>query len=267
MNVLDFNILPGWPASTETWQFLQNMILQVQQVSLIGGTNYIVSGCLDTGGIVSNGIVVVNGEPFPFIGGPVQPNVVIVDTPTKREFFGGVQNNYYHERTATFGSGSGAVAWSSFKRNDPANGVLSRLEKVEKMLKPLMGYTAGGATVYGSWLFWGRPASEIPAGWEAVPDDADWKGKVPVVLDATQVEFNEVGKTGGAKTHTLLRQELPHFQLQVNTGDQQGRSDNANDRDVMIPGNSTKNTDYLGDGLAHNNLQPYRVVMFIRFVG
>lgn len=35
------------------------------------------------------------------------------------------------------------------------------------------------------------------------------KGRVPVGLDAAQVEFDVLGKAGGAKTHTLTTSELP----------------------------------------------------------
>ena len=62
-----------------------------------------------------------------------------------------------------------------------------------------MGYDVSGTTYYGSWLFWGRPAGEIPDGWEAVPD-AEWKGKIPVVMDDTDVDFDVVGEMGGSKT-------------------------------------------------------------------
>lgn len=35
-------------------------------------------------------------------------------------------------------------------------------------------------------------------------------GRTPVGLDATQAEFNGIGKTGGSKTHKLTWQELPN---------------------------------------------------------
>lgn len=37
----------------------------------------------------------------------------------------------------------------------------------------------------------------------------NFKGKVPVGLDATDTDFNEVGKTAGEKTHTLTIAEMP----------------------------------------------------------
>lgn len=272
MKLLDFINKAGWPISTDTFEWMQNQMLQLQYGSLLGGSNYILQGCTVNNGITTNGWVVVNGEVLPFVGGALQANVIVVDVPTQREFFGGQQNNYYHERTATFGTATVQYAWSTFSRNDPANGVLSRLDKVEKMLKPLLGYSVNGTTVYGSWLFWGRPASEIPAGWEAVPD-ADWKGRGPVVLDETQTEFNTVGKTGGSKTVTLTDAQLTH-EHDIPRGDSYNGDDEQSA--MRVGGGQGSNTQTPiplkignsdGSRAPLNILQPYKVVMFIRFVG
>lgn len=272
MNKLDFSIKAGWPASAETWKYLQNMVLQAQNAGLLGGKNFIVSGCTVSGGNATDGLICINGEQLPFVGGPIQSKVIIVDTVSNREFFGGALNPYYHNRVATFGSGTGEVLWADFKRNNPDNGVLARLDKVEKMLKPLMGYTVGGSTVYGSWLFWGRAASEIPEGWEAVPD-ADWKGRVPVVLDAADPNFDTVGKLGGESTHTLTEAEFTHT-VPIPRGD--AYTGDAYESDMKVGGGQGANPQSVvpvkignssGSVSPHNNLQPYRVVMFIRFIG
>lgn len=270
MNKLDFNIKPGWPGSTETWEYLQNMILQAQGTSLLGGRNLILSGCIESVGNATDGIVCIDGEIFPFIGGPVQPTIIIVDAEVSREFFGGAINPYYHNRTATFGTGAGSVAWTDFKRNNPDNGVLARLDKVEKMLKPLMSYDVAGVPTYGSWLFWGRPASEIPSGWEAVPD-ADWKGRVPVVMDTADADFDTVGKVGGEKKHTLSIGEIPAHTHTVKPPSSEGtpgfgKSTTGNDPEENT-GINAFNSGSTGGGGSHNNLQPFKVVMFIRFAG
>jgi hypothetical protein len=136
MNRLDFNILAGWPGSTETWKFLQDMILQLQQVSLLGGANYILSGCGVVGPIVADGVVVINGEILPFKGGALQANVVVTDTVTTREFFGGARNPYYHNRQATFGSGAGAIDFASMLRL-PVEGLVKKYYDLANALTAL----------------------------------------------------------------------------------------------------------------------------------
>jgi microcystin-dependent protein len=42
------------------------------------------------------------------------------------------------------------------------------------------------------------------------------KGRIPVGLDAAQVEFDTRGETGGAKTHTLLASEIPSHTHGIN---------------------------------------------------
>jgi len=134
MKLLDFSILNGWPASSSTWKFMQEQLLQLQILSLLGGNNFIVSGCTDLGGTIDNGWVVVNGEILPFVGGAVQANVVIVDTAVNRGFSNGTSNPYYHNRVATFGVDGAAPLWTSFEVNDPSDGVLKRLRVAEALL-------------------------------------------------------------------------------------------------------------------------------------
>lgn len=136
MNQLDFTEKAGWPASAETWEFLQNMILQTQFASLLGGRNWIVDGCVESGGNVTDGTVCIDGELLPFVGGPIQSSVIIVNDVTNRAFFGGASKPYYHRRSATFGSGSAAIAWTSFQRNDPDNGVLAIIGNLQKRWLP-----------------------------------------------------------------------------------------------------------------------------------
>ena len=269
MNKYDFTQTGGFPVDQEVFALAQDNTELAAKAALLGGSFCILSGCEVVGTNVSNGIVVVNGEVLPFVAGVISAKVIIVETVNNLMYEDGNSKGVEKVRYATFGDdGLTNYLWTSFKRNTPSNGLLARVDKLEKMVAPLLGYDdpdAPGTTVYGSWLFWGRPAEQIPSGWEAVPD-AEWKGRVPVVLDDTQVEFNEVGKIGGFKTHTLTREQLPSYTVPLPNSSVAGKSDNANDRDVMIPA-ATQNLNVGGDGEAHPILQPYKVVMFIRFVG
>lgn len=87
------------------------------------------------------------------------------------------------------------------------------------------------------------------------------EGRVLVGLDSGQTEFDTIGETGGAKTHTLSIAEMPsHDHEQTNnqggTGVPFSTQMQANGhRDLS--GSTTGST---GGGGAHNNLQPYIVV-------
>lgn len=87
------------------------------------------------------------------------------------------------------------------------------------------------------------------------------KGKVCLGLDENDEDFNEIGKTGGEKTHTLTVNEMPS---QVwHSGDNTGGINISLDDIGSNYGAHTQGTNL---GQAHNNLQPYEVVgyMWIR---
>lgn len=105
------------------------------------------------------------------------------------------------------------------------------------------------------------------------------QGRVPVGRDAGQTEFDTIGETGGAKTHTLSISEMPshrHTASSIVAGlfglirrSIVGESNTV--ASVDSTGSGTE-PDILttpaaipleGGGQAHNNLQPYIVVNFI----
>ena len=97
------------------------------------------------------------------------------------------------------------------------------------------------------------------------------KGNVIVGKDAAQTEFNTLGVTGGAKTHTIVNAELP-----VHMGTDFQVTDTAALQMDCIAGSGVRNIAYtaagagnaltlrnIGGGGAHNNLQPYLVLNLI----
>jgi hypothetical protein len=95
--------------------------------------------------------------------------------------------------------------------------------------------------------------------------DADWianrtltlpkiYGRVLVGKDGTQTEFDTIGETGGAKTHTLIEAEIPELPgIPPATGDNDRGSSSSNwnlDGEPVV----------FGGGQPHNNLQPYVVL-------
>jgi microcystin-dependent protein len=91
------------------------------------------------------------------------------------------------------------------------------------------------------------------------------KGKVPVGLDSTQVEFDARGETGGVKEVTLDVTQIPAHshsgQIVFDSGNDYGSGSSGVTANGI--GDSQPSVGTTGGGLAHNNLQPYIVVNYI----
>lgn len=90
------------------------------------------------------------------------------------------------------------------------------------------------------------------------------RGKVAVGKDANDIDFNELGKTGGEKEHTLTVNEMPShshsisaelYGLKPQGGSQEFGAGGATSTRIGV--NNT------GGGQPHNNKQPYMVCNFI----
>lgn len=92
------------------------------------------------------------------------------------------------------------------------------------------------------------------------------KGKVCVGLDEDDEDgyFDEIGKTGGEKKHTLTIAEIPNHSHDIKNGT--NGLDGGSDWAVSNSGSSNWKTGTAGGGQEHNNTQPYEVVgyMWIR---
>ena len=118
----------------------------------------------------------------------------------------------------------------------------------------------------------------------------DLRGLTPVGLNAAESEFNVLGKTGGAKTHTLTTAQMPSHAHDFDSSGKQGVPRMAGNDGVppnvtfwgvnrgtgfthyMIgiqatagPGTIAEptNTHTAGSSQAHNNLQPYMALNYI----
>ena len=92
--------------------------------------------------------------------------------------------------------------------------------------------------------------------WERV------KGKVLVGLDEDDTDFNEIGKTGGEKTHTLTVDEMPSHTHTVNYSGGAGTSTGVTAMGDQL-GTSSAIVQATGGGQSHNNLQPYQVIGYM----
>jgi microcystin-dependent protein len=103
------------------------------------------------------------------------------------------------------------------------------------------------------------------------------RGRVLVGRDAGQTEFDTLGETGGAKTHTLTVDEMPAHRHELAIDSQNavvssttgsgflkangailGRIGSA-----IVPRSLTSAISAVGADQPHNNLQPYLVTQFI----
>ena len=84
-------------------------------------------------------------------------------------------------------------------------------------------------------------------------------GRVLVGVDSTQTEFDTLGETGGAKTHTLQASEMPSHSHSTRGGIDK-REGTSGFTTISIDGTQTG----AAGGGAHNNLQPYVTVYMWR---
>ena len=100
------------------------------------------------------------------------------------------------------------------------------------------------------------------------------KGKVCLGLDENDEDFNEIGKTGGEKTHTLTVNEMPSHNHPATGTNNLYLMNNPTNKYAYsgVEGTVSEGiawgsaTASQGEGQPHNNMQPYEVVgyMWIR---
>jgi hypothetical protein len=151
--------------------------------------------------------------------------------------------------------------------NSIVNDFQARIEKLERVAAP---FTVTGN---GGMVLWNRPANEIPSGWQEV---VNWRGRLPIGYNPADVDFDTVGEQGGNKNYTLTLSNVPPHNHTVNL--QPLNSNSANGSGKVATGNDPAegtipifNTGTAGGsgGVAQSFsiLNPYRVVVFIEYIG
>lgn len=89
------------------------------------------------------------------------------------------------------------------------------------------------------------------------------QGNIPVGLDSGDTDFDTLGETGGAKTHTLSIAEIPNHNHEM-VDMVKGINGSAGSGVAGIwEKRASINTQNTGGGGSHNNVQPYIVLHYI----
>lgn len=262
MNQLNFNQVGGFPLSTNILNELQKAYTVFNSLGNIVGDLTIISGCEVTGGNVANGVVFINGEVLEFQGGSIQTKVIIKEDVEELIFEDGNSKPVIKTRYAKFGTGVVFYTWADFKRGTKTGELPAIIESFTERLDAL---ELRASIPIDMIALWGRPANEIPAGWE---EYALLTGKMPIGFDAANGDFDVVLKTGGSKTHTLTVAEMPSHSHEMKYGsagtDANNQVKRDSDGDNYLGITSTEDT---GGGEAFNIMNPFRVVHFIQYKG
>lgn len=253
MNRIDYNQTGGFPLSTQILDASQEAYKDFNNYGYLAGNNLvIVTGCeVGAGGTVTDGFVNINGELLPFQGNVETEKVIIVETADQRGFEDGSIKPVIYTRYATFGNGAVEFDWAAFRRPMTLFQLEDRLLQLEK------------AVPIGLVAIWGKPADEIPLGW--VEHD-DLKGVVPVGHKPGDLNFGSLDNTVGAAQITLDITQIPPHTHSVNA--YLGTENKVpNTGSGQNGSNQTLTTSSAGGGQPHSNIQPSRIVKFIRFVG
>lgn len=258
MNRIDYNQAGGFPLSTQILDAAQEAYATFNQYGYLAGNNMvIITGCEPAaGGTVTDGFVAINGELLPFVGTTATAAVIIVEMADARGFEDGSVKPVIYARYATFGTGAIEYPWADFRRPMTLFALEDRLLQLEK------------AVPIGLVAVWGKPADEIPEGWE---EHTDLAGKVPVGHAPGDMNFGALDNAIGTAQVTLDITQIPSHSHNVfferypkNNGSANPGYDGGSN---LYEINVNKSTTSVGGGQSHSNIQPSRIVKFIRFVG
>lgn len=287
MNTINTEHNAGYPFDVAFLAFMQNSYRLFNSLGSMAGNKAIISGCEEVGNTITPGTVYINGELFPFEGGAKGDTVIIKEETNEVTFEDGFLRPLETIRTAAFGRSTPEKTynWEDFKRvynlqylgenktdNTETEKLLKRIEKLEKQKQ---------AVPIGLVAIWGKPENEIPEGWE---EYTPMRGVMPIghdpeyrkdENDAEDYHLNTLKQKGGKRSHKLSVEEMPsHRHETVNDA-------SGSDRDSKGYGSAfTMDTDEIthnrrnlmsiepsGGDRPHNNMPPYRVVQFIKYVG
>ena len=286
--------------SAETLGFMQSMIQMAAKVASLGGSNYILDGCVKTGTSWSAGTVIVNGEIMPFQGGQELPNVVVQETKKGVQVYDQSFSDIYIDRVLIFGVGTGSMAWSTFSRLPSISDLQSnKLEKAsfdvhadDEDIHVTTGDKTkwnGSSVPVGSIEIWSGNAGNVPTNWKVCDGSTlpildypelyaivgaqygavtaltfplpNLKQRFVVGYDSANTEYSPVGRTGGEEKHGLTENENGQHCHTVPRSS--GNYTTIAVGNGNTDGGYTINTGESGLGVPHENRPPYMAMLYI----
>lgn len=293
MDKINFLAGEDFPVSTNTFDRLQRATNMAAGLALLGGSNYILSGCVADGDNVTPGVIVITGEILPFLGGAKMDKLTIRETKTTLEAFDVDYPEAYIDRVAMFAA-DGQYNWADFKQ------VLTN-QQLEQRINAITGDVPG--TTKG----WAGFAAKIPTDYMLCDGRAlliaeypelfenigvlyggdgttyfnipTSGGRVSVGYDVSKEAYNQMGKSGGNETETLNITQTPEHdhvndpifnKLSARAGDV---NDQATPGSIDVEASAVEynvgsmtearwvsaTIQKVGGGQPHNNMQPYYV--------
>lgn len=276
MNKINFTAKDNFPLSADTMDMMQQMIVFSANMALLGGTNYILSGCKETGNNVSSGVIVIGGELLPFEAGTKKAKITIQQTSKKLNAFGVEYPEAYVYRTAKF-SDAGEYNWSDFLR------VLTNRD-IENRLNSLKSEEAGFVKM------WSGRIDRIPEDYRLCNGDIVATNEYPELAyslgketernfalpdlrrrfvvgydNAVDSGYSRMWDTGGLEKVTLTPEQMPIHSHKIEFVEEKW-GDNANSRPFPNPAGTSgysADTTSAGGGESHENRPPYYVLAYV----
>lgn len=137
---IDLTNLGGFPFTQASLDFMQSSYREAfKGIAKLCGDKTIITGVVNTAGVLSDGWISYNGELIPFVGGAATAGVVVQETATQVQFQDNVNRDAYFTKVAFCGSPQ-TFAFADLRRLNTLNQMW--LPGDMKMVQVTMAYIA-----------------------------------------------------------------------------------------------------------------------------